>query len=154
MYGKTRFSSFAILIESLQKHHPTLDKAVKSQLFMTTARKAARQRVWSPPGDDLPKDLLKAERIMEEMEQGLFNSRAVPDALIDLKKYAVIYQDITSQRFWDALGVCSRASFRHPDGRVYTQHRLITIVSLGHACMCVTIQRCGVIETSFLGQSR
>jgi hypothetical protein len=42
MYGKTRFSSFAILIESLQRQHQIIERAVKSPAYVLAARKALK----------------------------------------------------------------------------------------------------------------
>jgi hypothetical protein len=58
-----------------------------------------------PPDDDVPFDLQHTERIVENAEAGLYNSRTMPATLTGLKKFAVVYQDITCQRFWDALQV-------------------------------------------------
>lgn len=76
-------------------------------------RKAHKRGTRAPPEDDLPQQLQDAEQAMQNMEIGLFNSRAVPDELIGLGKYAVVYQDILSQRFWDALAVRSSFCLRH-----------------------------------------
>jgi hypothetical protein len=103
--GKTRFSSFAVLIESLQRHHHTLYNVVTSPAYARAAGKAAKKGVWVPPDDDVPFDLQRAEQILEDAETGLYNARAMPATLTGLKKFAVVYQDVTCQRFWDALEV-------------------------------------------------
>jgi hypothetical protein len=103
--GKTRFSSFAVLIESLQRHHHTLDTVISSPAYARAAGKAAKKGVWVPPDDDVPFDLQHAEKILEDAETGLYNVRAMPATLTRLNKFTVVYQDITCQRFWDALEV-------------------------------------------------
>jgi hypothetical protein len=103
--GKTRFSSDAVLIESLQQHHNTLYTVVTSLAYVHTAGKAEKKGVWMPPDDDVPFDLRHAERIMEKAETGLCNVRTMPAALTGLKKFSVVYQDFTCHRFWDALQV-------------------------------------------------
>jgi hypothetical protein len=58
-----------------------------------------------PPDDDVPFELQHAEQILEDAETGLYNVRAMPATLTGLKKFPVIYQDVTCQQFWDALQV-------------------------------------------------
>jgi hypothetical protein len=103
--GKTRFSSYAVLIESLQRHHDTLCTVATSLAYAHTAGGAAKKGVWMPPDDDVPFDLQHAERIVEKAETGLYSVRTMPATLAGLKKFAFVYQDITCQRFWDALQV-------------------------------------------------
>lgn len=55
--------------------------------------------------EELPHDLEAADREMEGMEIGLFNTRAVPPQLQGCKKYAIVYQDIMSSHFFEALQV-------------------------------------------------
>jgi hypothetical protein len=98
--GKTCFSSYAVLIESLQRHHNTLYTVVTSLAYAHTARKAAKKGAWIPPDDDVPFDLQHAERIVENAETGLYNVRTMPATLTGLKKFAVVYQDITCQRLF------------------------------------------------------
>ena len=62
--------------------------------------------VYIPDEGELPHDLENADRDMVAMEVGLFNTRAVPLELQGCKKYAVMYQDIMSPRFFEALQVC------------------------------------------------
>jgi hypothetical protein len=102
---KTRFSSYAVFIESLQRHHSTLHTVVTSLAYAHTAGKAGKKGVWMPPDEDVPFDLQHAEQIVENAEIGLYNVRTMPATLAGLKKFAVVYQDITFQRFWDALEV-------------------------------------------------
>jgi hypothetical protein len=109
-FGKTRFSSFAILIQSLQLHRVTLEDCVKAPQYATSAAKALRRGVYTPPEEEGPKDLVEAEAQLEGMECGLYNTRAVPDSLAGNQKYARIYLDVTSPRFWDALQVSCFAS--------------------------------------------
>jgi hypothetical protein len=97
--GKTRLSSYAILIESLQQNHHTLDTVVTSPPYARAAGKVAKKGVWMPTDDDVPFDSQQAERILEDAETGLCNVRAMPATLTGLNKFAVIYQDITCQRF-------------------------------------------------------
>jgi hypothetical protein len=104
-FGKTRFSFFRILIESLQVHHTTLDTVVRTELYVAHARKALKRGTRGPPEEELPQQLQEAEDAMAGMKKGLYNTRVLPDRYIGLRKYAVIYQDILSQRFWDALEV-------------------------------------------------
>jgi hypothetical protein len=42
---------------------------------------------------------------MADLETGLFNTRAPPPELAGCKKYATIYMNIMSPRFWEALQV-------------------------------------------------
>jgi hypothetical protein len=58
-----------------------------------------------PLDDDVPFDLQHAERIVESTETGLYNVMTMPATLAGLKKFAVVYQDITFQRFRDAFQV-------------------------------------------------
>jgi hypothetical protein len=104
MYGKTRFSSFAILIESLQRHHKIIERAVKSPAYVLAARKALKRGVWTPTEDDHGALLKAAEGAM--MEDGSpYNTGLIPLELTGLQKYSTIYQDVISQTFWDALQV-------------------------------------------------
>jgi hypothetical protein len=64
------------------------------------------------PEGELPHDLEAADRELADMEQGLFNTRAVPEPLVGCKKYAVIYQNVTSLRFFDALTVRTASAFQ------------------------------------------
>jgi hypothetical protein len=107
IFSKTRFSSFSILIESLQLYRPTLEQAVKTPQYATHAAKALKKPPYIPPDDDTPKDLREAEQQMADLETGLFNTRAPPPAaeLAGCKKYATIYMNIMSPRFWEALQV-------------------------------------------------
>ena len=114
-FGKTRFSSFCILIASLQMHHTTLDAAVRTDLYVAHVRKAIKRGTCGPLVG-LPEQLQEAEDAMADMETGLYNSRALPDQYVGLRKYAVIYQDVLSQRYWDALQVCYLRSYH---GRAY-----------------------------------
>lgn len=86
----------------------TLSQAVSSPQYVVAATKALSRKggVYTPPEDDLPHDLKAADKDMAEMEVGLFNTRAVPSQLQGCKKYAIIYQDIMSPRFFEALKVC------------------------------------------------
>jgi hypothetical protein len=111
LFGKTRFASFSILIGSLIRYRDVLEKAVKSKDYVLYAKKATRKGVWMPPDEDMPRDLADAERDLPEMEMGLFNTRAVPIDLIGTKKYATIFLDITSLRFWEALAVINPTSW-------------------------------------------
>jgi hypothetical protein len=69
-----RFSSFAILINSLQKHRETLASAVMAPQCACAAAKSLRHVLWTPPEDDVHVDLERAEKTIEGMEVGLFNS--------------------------------------------------------------------------------
>ena len=109
-FGKTRFSSFRILIQSLQLHHTTLDAAVRTDLYAAHARKAVERGTRGPPEEELPQQLQEAANAMEDMKTGLYNTRALSIQYVGLRKYAVIYQDVLSQRLWDALQVCSLCS--------------------------------------------
>jgi hypothetical protein len=82
-----------------------LEKAVSSKDYVLSAKKATREGVWMPSDDDLPRDLADAEKGLADMEIGLYNTRAVPVDLVGTKKYATIFLDITSKRFWEALVV-------------------------------------------------
>jgi hypothetical protein len=104
MYGKTRFSSFAILIESLQRHHKIIERAVKSPAYVLAARKALKRGVWTPTEDDHGALLKATEEAM--MEDGSpYNTGRIPLELNGPQKYRTIYQDDISQTFWDALQV-------------------------------------------------
>jgi hypothetical protein len=104
-FCSTRFSSFAILINSLQKHRETLASAVMSPQYACAAAKSLRHAQWTPPENDVHVDLERAEMTIEGMEVGLFNSRALPPQVVGTKKYARIYQDVLSPRYWEALQV-------------------------------------------------
>jgi len=104
-FGKTRFSSFAILISSLQRHQDTLERATNSPQYAALASKALKRVAWQPDEDDSHKDLEAVEALMADRETGLFNTRALPIELLGTKKYARIYQDIHSKRYWEALQV-------------------------------------------------
>jgi hypothetical protein len=111
MYGKTRFSSFAILIESLQRHHKIFERAVKSPAYMLAARKALKRDVWIPTleckhhasvlllTEDDRGALLKAAKEAMMDDRSPYNTRLIPLELTGLQKYSVIYQDVISQMF-------------------------------------------------------
>lgn len=82
-----------------------LERAVESSEYSEISAKASRTRVWTPPEDDLPNELRLQDEELEKMEQGLYNTRPPPTALIGYGKYAVVYQDVKSPRFWEALQV-------------------------------------------------
>jgi hypothetical protein len=100
MYGKTRFSSLAILIESLQRHHKIIERAVKSPAYVLTACKALKRGVWTPTEDDHGA-LLKAAEEAIIKDGSPDNTRLIPLELTGLQKYRTIYQDDISQTFWE-----------------------------------------------------
>jgi hypothetical protein len=101
----TRFSPFAILINSLQKYRKTFASAVTAPQYACAAAKSLRHELWTPPKDDVHVDLERAEKRIEGMEVGLLNLRALPPQIVGTKKYARIYQDVLSLRYWEALQV-------------------------------------------------
>ena len=105
LWCKTRFSFFSELVHSLQRHRETLQSAVRSAAYATAASKTQRRATHAESEGELPHDPQAADRELEDMETGLFNTRAVPHALIGSKKYAIIHQIVTSSRFFEALAV-------------------------------------------------
>jgi hypothetical protein len=89
----------------MQLYRPTLEQAVKTPQYATHATKALKKPPYTPPDDDTPKDLREAEQQMADLETRLFNTQAPPPELAGCKKYATIYMNITSPRFWEALQV-------------------------------------------------
>lgn len=114
LWCKTRFSSFSGLIQSLQRHRETLVSAVTSAPFAAAAHKAIGRTPFVEPEGELPRDLEAADAELADMEQGLFNTRAVPANLVGCKQYAVVYQNVMSPRFYEALAVCIAARAAYP----------------------------------------
>jgi hypothetical protein len=109
-FCKTRFSGIKVLLDSLQKYRGSLENAVRAQKYATLVKRAMKKGSESqrcPMDDDhnVPKELQAAEKNLRNMEVGLYNTKAVPDPLIGTKKYARIFLDITSARYWEAAKV-------------------------------------------------
>jgi hypothetical protein len=104
MYGKTRFSSIAILIESLQRYHKIIERTVKAPAYVLAARKALKRGVWTPTEDDHGVLLKAAEEAMME-DRSPYSTGLIPFELAGLQKCSTIHQDVIFQTFWDALQV-------------------------------------------------
>jgi hypothetical protein len=104
-----------VLLRSLLKYRTVLHNAVNSphyiQRVLKTCKGKRQQREWEEARDDELQLLLNAEEQIEadpdQNERGLWNDKPLPAELIGTKKYARIYQDVNSQRFWEAVQVSS-----------------------------------------------
>jgi hypothetical protein len=129
-FCKTRFSGIKVLLHSQQKYRSSLEDAVRSPKYAALVKRAMKkgsesQRCPMPDEFDVPKELQAAERNLKNMEFGLYNTRAVPNALIGTKKFARVYWDVTSPRYWEAAQVQTPPCFE-----VYTlegEHRLLRL---------------------------
>jgi hypothetical protein len=95
-FGKTRSSSFTILIELWQRHHTIVERAVESPAHVLAALKALKRGLRTPPEDDHGALLKAAEAMMEEVSP--YKNSLMPFELTGLLKYSVIYQDALSPR--------------------------------------------------------
>jgi hypothetical protein len=105
LFVKTRFSSMCLLIESLLKYKEVLLAAVNCVEYAKASAKAQRRKLQGPSYEESPEALREHEEELETLETGLYNTKAPPVALRGLQKYAVVFLDVTSLRFWAALQV-------------------------------------------------
>jgi hypothetical protein len=98
-----------VLLESQVKYRTALTGSVESQTYaqlVKSAVKNARKLTSAPDAfDDAPKELRDAEMQIHDMEQGLYNTRAVPADLVGTKRFARVYLDVTSLRYFEAIQV-------------------------------------------------
>jgi hypothetical protein len=97
-----------VLLDSLVKYRSQLHNAVSSERYAELAKigmKNGRNNAQHHHDDDAPKELQDAEMQITDMEVGLYNNRGVPPALLGTKRFARVYQDITSLRYWEAVQV-------------------------------------------------
>ena len=107
MFVKTRFASFAQLLHSLLQYKDALLEAVKTPQYAAQAALAMRRgRIHGEDDDDGPEELRLLEQQLAQLETGLFNTKAPPTVLQGTKKFATVYLDLTSPRFWEAIRVC------------------------------------------------
>lgn len=113
LFVKTRFASFALMIESLLKYQGVLQEVVESSQYAVHASNALKRPPYCPKEDEVVDELKDAEKEMDQMaerdlsmiEVGLYNTKLCPPALEGCKKYAIVAMDVMSPKFWRALRV-------------------------------------------------
>jgi hypothetical protein len=116
-FSQTRFSGIAVLLRSLLKYRTPLNDAVNSphyiQRVLKTCKRKKQQREWEETRDEELQLLLEAEEQIEadpnKNEAGLWNDKPLPAELIGTKKFARIFQNVNSKRFWEATQVSSQS---------------------------------------------
>jgi hypothetical protein len=100
-----RFSSYAIMLESMLKYRHALVFAVLSEDFLVASSKAFKRRKdtgFVPPSEQVFEVLLAAEEELEQDGEHSFQ-RTTPDELCD--QWAHVYQAVLSEDFWLAAEV-------------------------------------------------
>jgi hypothetical protein len=99
-----RFSSYAIMLQSLLKYRSELVSAVATEEFLTAANKATkRNKGFQPPLEQVHEVLLVAEEELERDELHSFDDRRAPAELTG--RWKRVYQAVMSDAFWDAAEV-------------------------------------------------
>jgi hypothetical protein len=99
-----RFSSYAIMLQSLLKYRSELVSAVATEEFLTAANKATkRNKAFQPPLEQVHEVLHVAEEELERDELHSFDDRRAPAELAG--RWKGVYQAVMSEPFWDAAEV-------------------------------------------------
>jgi hypothetical protein len=102
-----RFSSYAIMLESMLKYRHALVSAVLSEDFLVASSKAFKRRKntgCAPPSEQVHEVLLAAEEELEQDGEQSFQ-RTTPDELCT--PWARVYQAVLSEDFWLSAEVCT-----------------------------------------------
>jgi hypothetical protein len=100
----TRFSSNALMIQSLIRHKDAILKAVASEDFVQAAVKAAKKAPRDTPSEEgVHPALAEAEELLQEGDS-LFNKASCPSELSG--RFAGVWKNVNSAEFWAALQVC------------------------------------------------
>jgi hypothetical protein len=100
----TRFSSNALMIQSLVRHKDAILKAIASEDFVQAAVKAAKKAPRDTPSEEgVHPALAEAEELLQGGDS-LFNKASCPSELSG--RFAGVWKNINSAEFWAALQVC------------------------------------------------
>jgi hypothetical protein len=100
----SRFSSNALIVQSLIRHKDAILEAVASEDFVQAAVKAAKKAPRDTPSDeDVHPALAAAEELLQKGDS-LFNKASCPSELSG--GLAVVWKNVNSAEFWAALQVC------------------------------------------------
>jgi hypothetical protein len=102
-----RFSSYAIMLQSLLKYRSELGFAVTTEESLTAASKASmRNKGLQPPYEEVHEVLLVTEEELDRGDKHIFGCSA-PSELTG--KWKRVYQAVMSEEFWHAAEVCTDA---------------------------------------------